>query len=138
MTTGSKDNLLRSPILPNKGAAGIKIGTGISTVQKRWGDPAQVEQIRSDHLYWSYEAVWFWFKGGKVDQIGLYKGYAGQTPKGIGIGSARKEVEAAYGPLEWDGCWLINQPPFGIAFDFDTDKFSWGKGQVTGVYVFRE
>jgi hypothetical protein len=46
------------------------------------------------------------------------------------------EVEAAYGPLEWDGCWLINQPPFGIGFDLD--RPSLGSQSVMGIYVFQE
>ena len=134
MTT--RKDLLKEPILPNKGAAGVKIGAGAQAVKELWGEPLKIEQIRPDFARWPYESVSFWFKAGKVDQIAVYAGYEGRTREGVGIGSGRVEIEEAYGPLEWDGCWLINRPPFGIGFDLD--RPSLGSQRVTGIYVFRE
>jgi hypothetical protein len=57
--------------------------------------------------------------------------YAGHTEV-----SDRTEVEEVYGPLEWDGCWLINRPPFGIGFDFGGPPV--GRQRVKGIYVFQE
>jgi len=106
MKTG-KDPL-KAPILPNKGAAGVKVGARAQTVGNLWGEPPEIEQIRPDFVRWSYESVSFWLKAGKVDQIAVYVGYEGRTEEGVGIGSGRAKVEEVYGPLEWDGCWPIN------------------------------
>jgi len=134
MTT--REELLEKPILPNERAAGVKIGDRAQAVKDLWGEPAEIEQIRPDSVRWSYESVWFWFKAGKVDQIAVYADYEGKTREGIGIGSTRAKVEEVYGSLEWDGCWLIDRPPFGIGFDFDRPVL--GLPRVTGVYIFRE
>ncbi len=128
MTT--REELLKAPIVPNKGAAGVKVGAKAQTVQELWGEPAEREQVRPDFVRWSYGSVWFWFKAGKVDQIAVYAGYQGKTKEGIGIGSTRAQVEKVHGSLSWDGCWLVDAPPFGIGFDFEP--------LVTGIYVFRE
>ena len=82
MIATGKD-LLKEPILPNKAAAGVKIGAGAQVVKDVWGKPLEIEQIRPDFVR-----------------------------------------------------WLINQPPFGIAFDFDRSQS--GLQRVTGIYVFRE
>lgn len=103
-----REELLKAPLIPNKQAAGIKIGAKTELVQELWGEPNEIEQIRLDFVRWAYDNVWFWLKAGKVDQIGVYPGYQGKTKEGIGIGSTRVEVERAYGALEWDDCWLIN------------------------------
>ena len=92
------------------------------------------EMNRSDAL--KQERVWFWFKAGKVDQIAVFASYRGRTKEGLGISSTREEVEYVYGHLEWDGCWLINVPPFGIGFDFGDLPTNFT--QVTGIYIFRE
>ena len=135
MATGK--DLLRAPILPNKGAASVKIGASTQVVEDLWGEPVEIEQIRPGFVRWSYGSVWFWFEAGRVDQIAVYAGYEGRTRKGgLGIGSDRTEVEEAYGPLEWDGCWLINRPPFGIGFDFG--GLPVGRQRVKGIYVFQE
>lgn len=134
MTT--RADLLKEPILPNEGAAGIKIGAGAQVVESLWGEPLETEQIRPDFVRRSYESVSFWCKAGKVDQIAVYAGYEGKTKDGAGIGSGRVEIEEVYGPLEWDGCWLINRLPFGIGFDFGGSLP--GSQRVTGIYVFRE
>ena len=133
--TARKD-LLKEPILPNKGAAGVKIGARAQAVKGLWDEPLEIEQIRPDFVRWSYQSVSFWFKAGRIDQIAVYAGYEGRTRERVGIGSRRVEVEEAYGPLEWDGCWLINRPPFGIGFDLGGPPL--GSQRVTGVYVFQE
>ena len=133
----TKTELLKEPILPNKGAAGVKVGASAQTVKALWGEPMEIKQIGRDSVCWPYESVWFWLKADKVDQIAVYAGYEGRTRKGkVGIGSERAEIEEVYGPLEWDGCWLINCPPFGIGFDFGDPLV--GMPRVTGVYIFRE
>ncbi len=128
-------DLLESPILPNKGAAGVRVRATTKAVTDLWGEPTKVEQIRSDFVRWEYDQVWFWLKAGKVDQIAVYVGYRGRTKEGIGIGSTREHVERVFGPLTWDGCWLIECPPFGIGFDFTS---SWTDPLVSGIYIFRE
>lgn len=131
-----REELLKAPLVPNKQAAGVKVGARIKAVEELWGEPTEREQIRPDFVRWSYDCVWFWFKAGKVDQIAVFAGYRGRTKEGLGIGSTREEVEHVYGQLEWDGCWLINVPPFGIGFDFG--DLPTNSAQVTGIYIFRE
>lgn len=131
-----KTSLHQSPITPNKGAAGVKVGATTKTVQKQWGEPLFTEQITEGSVLWKYQYVSFWFKSNKVDQIGVRRGYEGKTKEGIGIGSAREEVEKVYGYLEWDGTWLINvPPPFGIGFDFGPKMVN---EPVTDIFVFKE
>lgn len=132
----SREELLKAPLAPNKQAAGIKVGAKAETVREMWGEPNEIEQVRPDFVRWVYDDVWFWVKAGKVDQIAVYNLYDGKTKEGIGLGSTRAEVEGAYGGLEWDGCWLINEPPFGIGFDFSNPML--GPKRVTGVYIFKE
>lgn len=126
----------QKPIVPNKGAAGLKMGITPKAVQELWGDPLTIEQISADHVHWQYPGVGLWFKANKLDQIGLESSYEGKTKKNIGIGSTRSQVESAYGWLSWDGTWLINNPPFGIGFDFNSSIV--GEPRVTAIYVFRE
>jgi len=80
----TEKDLLKEPILPNKGAAGVKIGARTQVVKDLWGEPLEIEQIRPDFVRWS----------------------------------------------------LVNQPPFGIGFDFDMSQPALQR--VTGIYVFRE
>jgi hypothetical protein len=134
MTSG---NLLNAPILPNKSAAGVKLGTITKTAQKLWGNPLRIEQIRPDYVRWEYQDVVFFFERDKLIQIWVRELYDGQTKEGIRLGSTRAEVEAIYGELEWDGTWLINIPPFGIGFDFVDDLMSL-EAQVSDIFVFRE
>jgi hypothetical protein len=130
------EDLCKEPILPNKGAAGIKLGIKTKIVKDLWGEPLRIEQISINNLHWEYKAVGLWFKSDKLDQIGIQAPYEGKTKSGIGIGSTRSEVEQTYGWLSWDGTWLINNPPFGIGFDFSTSVF--GESRVVGIYIFRE
>lgn len=135
MTTS--EDLLNAPILPKKSAAGVKLGTITKTVQKLWGNPPRIEQIRPDYVRWEYQDVVFFFERDKLTQIWVRERYDGQTKEGIRLGSTRKEVEAIYGELEWDGTWLINIPPFGIGFDFINDLASL-ETRVSDIFVFRE
>lgn len=80
-----KTSLHQSPITPNKGAAGVKVGATTKSVQKQWGEPLFTEQITEGSLLWKYQNVSFWFKSNKVDQIGVRRGYEGKTKEGIGI-----------------------------------------------------
>lgn len=132
----AKRDLLKAPLLPNKQAAGVKLKAKAETVKELWGEPTAIETIRADHARWSYDNAWFWFKAEQVSQISVFKEYEGKTPENVGIGSTRAKVEQAYGPLEWDGCWLINGPPFGIGFDFGASIS--GEPCVTEIYIFNE
>jgi hypothetical protein len=129
--------LLKAPILPNKSAAGVKLGATTKAVQKLWGEPLKIEQIKPDHVRWEYQDVVFFFKRDKLTQIWVRGLYDGQTKEGIRLGSTRQDVEAVYGELEWDGTWLINVPPFGIGFDFINDLMSL-ETRVSDIFVFRE
>jgi hypothetical protein len=133
----AKEDLLNAPIVPNKGAAGVKLGATTNAVQKQWGEPLRVEQIRSDHVRWEYRNVVFFFEHNKLTQIWVRDLYNGETKEGIKLGSTREEVEAVYGELEWDGTWLINSPPFGIDFDFINTGMHL-ETQVSDIFVFRE
>lgn len=130
------DDLCKELILPNKGAAGIKLGIKTRIVEELWGTPLRIEQTAIDILQWEYKALRLWFKSDKLDQIGIQAPYEGKTISGIGIGSTRLEVEQTYGSLSWDGTWLINNPPFGIGFDFSPSVFD--ESRVVGIYIFRE
>ena len=128
--------IYKMPILPNKGAAGLKLKSTTSAVRKLWGEPLKIEQISKDDLHWEYQDIGLWFKSDKLDQIGVEGLYEGKTSKKIGIGSTRAEVELAYGELSWDGTWLINNPPFGIGFDFTPN--TGGQPRVVGIFIFRD
>jgi len=127
---------LDAPILPNKGAAGLRLGAKAQAVEDGWGEPFEREQMKPDHVRWSYGSVWLWLQAGRVTQIAVYEGYEGKTKEGVGVGSERTEVEEVYGPLGWDECWITDAPPFGIGFDIGTSALD--VPRVTGIYVFRE
>lgn len=40
----TEKNLLKEPILPNKGAAGVKKGAGAQVLEGLWGEPVEIEQ----------------------------------------------------------------------------------------------
>ena len=126
----------KEPILPNKGATGIKLGITTSVAKNLWSEPPKIEKISPDLVHWEYQDIGLWFKSGKLDQIGLQGSYQGKTKNNLGLGSTRYEVEEAYGPLSWDGTWLVEVPPFGIGFEFSSPHF--GEPQVTGIFIFRE
>ena len=130
------EDLSKKPILPNKGAAGIKLGIKTKAIKELWGDPDSIEQTAIDKVHWKYHDVDLWFTADKLDQIGIQGSYAGKTKNNLGLGSTRYEVEEAYGELSWDGTWLINNPPFGIGFDFSSPHF--GEPRVEAIYIFRE
>jgi hypothetical protein len=132
----TKEELRKQTIKPNGGAAGVNVGATPQLVRAIWGEPRSTVQIKTDHVRWKYEDVSFWIKAGNVDQIGVSGRYEGKTEDGIGIGSTREAVERVYGPLEWDGTWLINRPPFGIGFDFGPSLR--GETRVTDIFVFHE
>jgi hypothetical protein len=133
----ANEDLLNAPIVPNKGAAGVKLSTTTIAVNKLWGEPLQIEQIKPDYVRWKYRNTVFFFEYDKLIQIWVRELYSGQTKEGIRLGSAREEVEAVYGELEWNGTWLINFPPFGIGFDFINNVMSL-ETQVSDIFVFRE
>ena len=126
----------KEPILPNKGAAGIKLGITTSAVNKLWGEPPKIEKIATDLVHWEYQDIGLWFKAEKLDQIGIQGSYEGKIKNNLGLGSTRYEVEEAYGPLTWDGTWMIDVPPFGIGFEFS--PYHVGEPRVIGIYIFRE
>ena len=126
----------RENIIPNKKAAGIKLGAGKATIKNNWGEPIQVEKISSKAEKLEYENVNFWLESGKVDQISLCNLYEGKTKEGIGLGSTRTEVEDVYGFLEWDGSWLIQILPFGMGFDFKVDFIN--QHFVSEIFIFLE
>ena len=132
----SLKDLYKEPILPNKGAAGIKLGITTSAVKKLWGEPPKIDKIATDQVHWEYQDIGLWFKSGKLDQIGLQGSYEGKTKDNLGLGSTRYEVEAIYGPLSWDGTWMIDVPPFGIGFDFSPHHV--GEPRVVSIFIFRE
>lgn len=133
----TSEDLLNAPIIPNKSAAGVKLGATTIAVKKQWGEPLRIEQVRPDLVHWEYRNVVFFFKHDKLTQIWVRELYNGQTKEGIRLGSTREEVEAVYGELEWDGTWLINSPPFGIGFDFISSAMG-HETQVSDIFVFRE
>lgn len=126
----------KEPIFPNIGAAGIKLGIKISAVLALWGEPLTIEKTSVDPVHWEYQNIGLWFKAGKLDQIGLVGAYEGKTKNNLGLGSTRYEVEAIYGPLSWDGTWMIDVPPFGIGFDFSPYRVQLQR--VVGIYIYRE
>jgi hypothetical protein len=129
-------DLNTAKIVPNKQAAGIKLGASKHTVLTHWGEPNSVEQISPEDEQLEYDNVTFWLTSGKVDQIGVHDCYEGKTQEGIQLGSTRDEVEEEYGVLAWDGTWRILLPPYGIGFDFE-----YGVGgiqYVTEIYTFPE
>ena len=132
----TQKDLHAAKIVPNKQAAGIRLGGRRTTIVKHWGEPKLVEQISSQCERLEYESLMFWLTDGKVDQIGVFREYRGTTRENIGLGSTRSDVEAVYGELEWDGAWNIVSPPFGFGFDFESDMT--GEQYVSGIYTFSQ
>jgi len=130
MAERTDSDLLSATIVPNKSAAGIKIGATKDTVLKNWGDPIEIEEIDHNSVRWKYNDVDFWIDNGSVEQIGVSGCYDGKTKEGIGLGSSRSEVERNYGMLEWDGAWITDYPVVGIGFDLVM-------GKVSTIFVFR-
>jgi hypothetical protein len=134
MDTPKKYNKAR--IVPNKQAAGIKLGSCKATMIKHLGEPVTIEHISSHSERLEYDDVNVWIESGKVDQISVCHFYEGTTREGIGLGSTKTEVEDVYGAIEWDGTWSIQVPPFGIGFDFEHDLT--GEQCVTEIFVFSQ
>ncbi len=129
-------NANRSLIVPNKSAAGIKLGATKKALYKLWSYPLKIEQISFNCERLIYKNVEFWLESNKVTQIGVFDLYEGKTKNGIKLGSTRVEVEREYGSLSWDGTWHINSLPFGIGFDF---KYNLTHEQyVTEIFIFEE
>src|SRR3989304_9780551 len=93
------EDLCKEPILPNKGAGGIKLGIRTKAIKELWGDPLSIEQIAIGKVHWEYQDVDLWFVSDKLDQIGIQGFYEGKTKNNIGLMSTRTEVEKAYGFL---------------------------------------
>ena len=126
----------RALIVPNKSSAGIKLGATKKALYRLLGDPIEIERISPHCERLVYENANFWLESNKITQIGISNHYEGKTKDGIKIGSTRVEVENIYGPLEWDGTWHINSPPFGIGFDFQSNLY--GEQFVTEIFIFEE
>ncbi len=124
-------NLNNKPIVPNKSAAGLKLGATKKTLLKVWGNPTEVEKISSNSERLVYENVQFWLESNKITQIAIYNSYEGKTKDGIELGSTKEEVKTIHGSLSWDGTWHVNAPPFGIGFDFESIY-------VTEIFIFEE
>ena len=90
--------------LKNESLGGLKLGVSEKAVIAKYGKPEAVEggeegEIRTYKYPSRGMEFQIWFVDGKGDlrQIRAYGDSKAKTSRGVGIGSSRKHVEAAYG-----------------------------------------
>ena len=69
MSATTLKDVNKDRIVPNKKAAGIKLGARKATIIKHWGEPIEIEKISANIERLIYGNVNFWIESGKVDQI---------------------------------------------------------------------
>jgi len=127
---------LDAPIQPSVGAAGININAPAEELPK----PKTREQLPELEVL-DFGSVQIWLRAGRVDQIGVRKGYRGRLNGTIGIGSSIRDVEAAIGPVsedEEDNLIVLRSP--GWCFETEQwrghDLADNGDAPITYIWVF--
>ena len=107
---------LTAPILPSHSAAGIRLGQPIEEVSVHAHIPV-VETLSTLTVY-RFGAVWVWAQDGRVHQIGVFEGYVGTLPSGVGLGTSLSEVQRCIGRVvqDWDDT-LVVEGSDGWCFD---------------------
>jgi hypothetical protein len=114
------------PVLvePNAGVGKVQKGMNRDQVEAAIGKPERINGLFS---FYSRRGMFVGFgNDGVMFNIKCTRPFAGVTKEGIGIGSTRAELLAAYGnPSEekhfkdGDNLWFA---PIGISFDVENDK----------------
>jgi hypothetical protein len=130
-----------APIVPGKSAAGFSIGSLVSDQLPAIRPQSTTNQ--SKHETHDLGIVKVWANGDVVYQIGVYSGYRGALPSGVGIGSTIADVEDFFGSLvqEDDEDNLV--VPDSLGWCFETEE--WGapqtvsnnrKARIVSIFVF--
>lgn len=97
---------INSPIIRGKGASGLVLGTllgGIDSVDLAGLNHHSVQAgLLNESICWeTYTSgdLYFRFKGGKLDMIGVLGAYRGLTQQGLGIGARVSDFELVYGAI---------------------------------------
>ncbi|MBC8083209.1 MAG: hypothetical protein H7Z21_08360 [Hymenobacter sp.] len=130
---------LCAPIVPGESAAGLHIGQLMSEILDHQ-TPTSVEHLESVTRY-EFGPVWVWARNNRVDQIGVFHGYQGGLPQGIGVGAQMQEVQETIGDVfedEEDNLCVVDSP----GWCFETSP--WHNGQeadknlaavIVGIFV---
>ncbi|UOG77648.1 hypothetical protein MTX78_24885 (plasmid) [Hymenobacter tibetensis] len=107
---------LTAPILPGHSAAGIRLGQPIEEVL--FHAPVPIVETLSTLTVYRFGAIWVWVQDGRVHQVGVFVGYAGTLPSGVGLGTSLAEVQRRIGRVvqDCDGT-LIVEGSDGWCFD---------------------
>jgi hypothetical protein len=112
---------LSAPIIPGKSAAGIKLGQPIDEIT-RSQQPTEIHSAEKVTKY-CFNQVDIWVEDGRVQQIGVKRGYQGSIQSIIGIGATISEVQLVLGTvIEDEEDNLIVPSLAGWCFDTDTWK----------------
>jgi len=113
---------ISAPIVPGVCAGGIFIGSRFAPPPED-GDKYEIQR-RKDSVVYSLHAVKVWTRNDLVYQIGVYEGYRGVMPEGIGVGSTISEVEDRF------HCDVVEDPdgdlvtPCFPGWSFDTAEWN--------------
>ena len=131
---------LCAPIIPGESAAGLHIDQLMSEILDQ-KTPASVKHLENVIRY-KFGPVWVWARNNRVDQIGLFHGYQGELPQGIGVGAQMQEVNKTIGDIfedEEDNLCVVDSP--GWCFEtspwrngHETDKNL--AAVIVGIFVF--
>jgi hypothetical protein len=107
---------LTAPILPGHSAAGIRLGQPIAEVLLHAPVPV-TEKLFALTVY-RFGAVWVWVQNDLVHQVGVFEGYVGTLPSGVGLGTSMAEVQRRMGRIveDWDDA-LVVEGSDGWCFD---------------------
>jgi hypothetical protein len=131
--------LLSSPIYPAKGAANLELNDPESEVIKVMGQPIGRVTTCSNITRMDYGSIAVWIgPDKKVQQIGLYDGYQGQTPDGVFIGMDADALRKLWGHdlayVEDGKYWEFLSRPGTL---FDLEKKENGRFAIKAIYIAR-
>lgn len=88
---------LNAPILLGHLTAGIWLGQPMADVLDHTS-AQEVETLPTLTVYW-FGAVTVWARDGLVDQVGVFAGYTGTLPTGVGLGMPLVVVQRRMKPV---------------------------------------
>jgi hypothetical protein len=127
---------LRAPIIPEKEAAGISLGTPIDDVLATPGIDFDIEQRHDSNVYKSANIHLFVDNNGRIDQICVKGEYAGCLFSDIRIGASICDIPKKHGPLglDMEGNCVTTRVP-GVCLEYDG---STSQGAILEIYVYKD
>lgn len=125
-------------ILPNIGIGEFKLNMKKQDLLDIIGEEYE-ERLRENDSVISIENAKFWIdEDGKLDQIGVTKGFQGKYKNTIGIGSNLAEVQARVGQYVENGDTYEMEDDKGICFELeDVDDWEELIAPIEYIFVFR-